>query len=321
VKNLQIADLALDGCALSAPMAGVSNGPFRLIARKMGAAAVYSEMVSANGFVKASGEARNYFFHLISVRPDERPVAVQIFGNRSEEMAQAAEQIAALDADIIDINMGCPVHKVLRRGEGVALMKDLKLAAKVIHEVRKSTGRTPFTVKMRSGLDRNSINAPELCRIAQDQGADAVIVHARTAEQGFSGKADWGLIKTCVQSVKIPVIGNGDIKTGDDAERMVKETGCAGVMVGRGCLGNPWVFQQIKNPGTPAPEMAERKRVIFWHYEMLTKTLGDHDATINMRKHLVWYSKGLPNGIELRRGLAKIKTRENVMEAVEKFFQ
>jgi len=319
-KNLQIAGLELDGYALSAPMAGVSNSPFRRIARKMGASAVYSEMVSASGLLRASGAARSYYFHMLSAHPEERPLAVQIFGSRSLDMAQAAEQVAALDADIIDLNMGCPVHKVLRRGEGVALMKDLKLAGAIIRETRKAVN-LPLTVKMRSGFDARSINAPEICKIAEAEGADAVIVHARTGEQGFSGKADWSMIKTCVQSVKIPVIGNGDIKNSADAERMLDQTGCAGVMIGRGALGNPWIFQQIKNPQAPLPDMAERRKIIFRHFDMLIKMLGDEEATIHMRKHLVWYTKGLENGIELRRGLAKIKTRENVIEAVEKFFK
>jgi tRNA-dihydrouridine synthase B len=320
-KNLQIANLALDGYALSAPMAGVSNAAFRRIVRKMGAAAVYSEMVSANGLLRSSGEARAYYFRLLSAHPEERPIAIQLFGSRSLDIAQAAEQVAALDADLIDLNMGCPVHKVLRRGEGVALMKDLKLAGEIIRETKKSVANIPLTVKMRSGFDAKSINAPELCQIAEAGGADAVIVHARTGEQGFTGKADWNVIKSCVQSVKIPVIGNGDIKTRDDAERMLARTGCAGVMIGRGALGNPWVFQQIKNPQAALPDMPERRRMIFLHFDMLIKMLGDEEATIHMRKHLVWYTKGLENGIELRRGLAKIKTKANVIEAVEKFFQ
>jgi tRNA-dihydrouridine synthase B len=203
----------------------------------------------------------------------------------------------------------------------VALMKDLKLAGEIIRETKKSVGNIPLTVKMRSGFDAKSINAPELCKIAEAGGADAVIVHARTGEQGFTGKADWNVIKSCVQSVKIPVIGNGDIKTRDDAERMLARTGCAGVMIGRGALGNPWVFQQIKNPQAALPDMPERRRIIFLHFDMLIKMLGDEEATIHMRKHLVWYTKGLENGIELRRGLAKIKTKANVIEAVEKFFQ
>jgi len=320
-KNLQIAGLELDGYALSAPMAGVSNSPFRRLARKMGAAAAYSEMVSASGLIRASGAARSYYFQLLSAHPEERPLAVQLFGNRSDDFAQASEQVAELDADIIDINMGCPVHKVLRRGEGVALMKNLKLAAAIISEVKKAVSRVPLTVKMRSGFDHKSINATELCKIAEASGADAVIVHARTGEQGFSGKADWSVIKACVESVKIPVIGNGDIKIAADVDRMMEETGCAGVMIGRGALGNPWIFQQIKNPQAAPPDMAERKKIIFEHFDMLIKMLGDGEATIHMRKHLVWYTKGLENGIELRRGLAKIKTRAHVIEAVEKFFK
>jgi tRNA-dihydrouridine synthase B len=319
-KNLQIAGLELDGFALSAPMAGVSNSPTRRVFKKMGASAVYSEMVSASGLNRASGEARSFYLHLLGAHPGERPFAVQIFGSSSSEMAQAAEQVAELDADIMDINMGCPVHKVNRRGEGVALMKDLKCAGEIIGSVKKVIGRIPLTIKMRSGFDANSINAPELCKIAEAEGADAVIVHGRTGEQGFSGKADWSIIKSCVEAVKIPVVGNGDIRTAADAGRMVAETGCAGVMIGRAALGNPWIFAQIKNPETPFPDMAERRKIIFWHFDMLIKMLGDAEAKVQMRKYLVWYTKGLANGIELRRGLAKIKTRQNVIEAVEGFF-
>lgn len=318
--RLKIRHIELDGCALLAPMAGITDSPVRRAAKKMGAALVCTEMVSAAGLLAAKGEARHYFFHLLSAHPEERPLAVQLFGADPKLMARAAGLVAAIDADLIDLNMGCPVPKVVRRGEGAALMKDPARVKAMVAEVRKAVGNVPLTVKMRSGFSPDKINAPEISRISEGEGADAVIIHARTAVQGFAGKADWSVIKACRQAVKIPVIGNGDVKTRADAERMFEETGCQGVMIGRAALGNPWLFRQLKNPDAPSPNTAERMQVLLDMFELAAEIYDDFDATAFMRRQLVWFSKGVPRGIELRRNLAKIKTKKQAWEAARKLF-
>jgi nifR3 family TIM-barrel protein len=317
---MKIGNLAIDGFTMLAPMAGVTDSPTRRTAKKMGASVVFTEMVSATGLTTAHGEARAFYFHLLSAHPEERPLAVQIFGSDINILCRAAYLLAQTDADIININMGCPVPKVIRRGEGVALMKDPDKLKTLVAELRKAAPGVPLTFKMRSGFSKDKINAPELCRIAEGEGADALIIHPRTREQGFSGKADWAVIKACVESVKIPVIGNGDIKKPEDAERMLKATGCAGVMIGRAALGNPWLFQRINDPAINPPTMAERKQMILWHFDQFEMLYDNYEAGAAMRKQLVWYSKGIAGGIELRRNLSKIKTKGQAREAVEKFF-
>jgi len=316
----KIKNLELDGYALLAPMAGITRSPVRRAAKKMGAALVFTEMVSAAGLLSAKGEARNYYFQLLSAHPSERPLAVQLFGADPKIMARAASLAAAIDADLIDLNLGCPVPKLVRRGEGAALMKDPARVKAMVAEVRKAIGNLPLTVKMRSGVSPDKLNAPEISRIAEGEGADAVIIHARTADQGFAGKADWAIIKACCEAVKIPVIGNGDVKTRADAERMREETACQGVMIGRAALGNPWIFRQIKNPEAHPPAMRERRQIIFTMFELAAKLYDEFDAAAFMRRQLVWFSKGLPRSLELRRELAKIKTRQQAMQAAERFF-
>jgi len=319
--NLKIGNLELNGCAFLAPMAGVSNSPMRRTASRMGAAAVSTEMTSAEGLLKAKGEARNHFFQLLAAHPEERPLSVQLFGSDPAVMARAAGLAAETNADIVDINMGCPVKKVVRRGEGAALMKDPARVKIMVREMKKAIGKAPLTVKMRSGFSANEVNAVEICRIAEGEGADAVIVHPRTREQGFTGKANWQVIRLCVQAVKIPVIGNGDIKNHLDAARMLTETGCRGVMIGRAALGNPWIFRQFKSPNSAPPSPDERRQMILWHLELLENLLGGSEAVIAMRKHLIWYSKGMDSAIEFRRGLVRIKTREQLLATVNEFFE
>lgn len=320
-KSLRIGSLELDGYAFLAPMAGISSSPFRRICRRLGASLVWTEMISAEGLLRAKGEAGAIFFKMLCAHPEERPLAVQLYSGSPKEMALASSLVAELDAELVDINMGCPVKKVVKKGAGVALMRDLDRAKLMIKEVRRAIGEVPLTVKMRSGFSVKEINAPELCQIAEGEGADAVIVHARTRDQGFSGKAAWSIIRECASAVKIPVIGNGDIKSREDVERMRSETGCAFVMIGRGALGNPWLFQGIKYPNQLLPSSAERKEIILWHFNMLLSLLGERKAVAEMRKHLAWYTKGMAYGIEVRRALSRIKETKEVEAIINQFFR
>ena len=319
-RKLKIGSLELEGYAVLAPMAGITNSPMRRIARALGASAVWSEMISADGLVRAGGEAQVRLFRSLYAHPSERPFAVQLFGSEPEIMARAGEMVAGTEADIVDINMGCPVRKVVSRGAGAGLMKDLARAGKVIEAVKKAIGKTPLTVKMRSGIDEKNINADELCFIAQESGADAVIIHPRTQKQGFKGKADWSIIRACVEKVKIPVIGNGDIKSWEDARQMLKETGCSGVMIARGALGNPWIFKEIKEQRAYYPSLEERREVILKHFFFMEELLGEKKAVVEMRKHIIWYTKGMPGALRLRQRLSEVKSRERLLELVEEFF-
>ncbi len=320
-KHLQIGPLALDGCAVLAPMAGVTNSPLRRIAKRKGAALVFTEMISADGLLRGQGKARIHFFKLLYVHPEERPVAFQIFGADPEPMARAAAMLAELDADLIDLNMGCPVKKVTKKGAGVALMKDPERAGKMIRAVRKVIGKVPLTVKMRTGLTDHDNQALELCRIAEAEGADGVIIHGRSKEQLFSGPPDYAAIRECVAAVKIPVLGNGGIKSASDAEKMIAETGCAGVMIARGALGNPWLFARLRDPDAALPSVAERAQTVLLHLDLSVKHFGEEKAVVEMRKHLGWYAKGLTAAVELRKSLNKMVRRNQAAELIEKYFK
>jgi len=320
-KNLHLGSLTLDGQALFAPMAGITNSPLRRIARQAGAAMVFTEMISADGLLRGPGKARLFFFKLLQVHPEERPVGFQLFGADPEAMARAASMLAELDADLIDLNMGCPVKKVIKKGAGVALMKDLERAGKIIRAVKKVIGKVPLTVKMRTGIMDHDNRALELCRIAEAEGADGVIIHGRSKEQLFSGPPDYAAIRECGNAVKIPVLGNGGIKSPSDAEKMIAQTGCAGVMIARGALGNPWLFAQIKNPEAAPPSIAERAQTAMLHLDLSVKHFGEGKAVVEMRKHLGWYAKGLTGAVELRKSLNKMVTREQAAELIEKYFK
>lgn len=319
-QRLKIGHLELEGYAVSAPMAGISNSPFRRLVRQKGAVMVWTEMISADGLIRENGKSQVYFSKLLYVHPEERPVAFQIFGSEPEQMAKSAGRLAELDADVIDINMGCPVKKVVKKGAGVALMRDLPRATQIIRAVRKAIGKVPLTVKLRAGLKKNDGLAVELSRIAEAEGVDAIIIHARSKEQLFSGPPDYSVLRQCVNAVKIPVIGNGGIRSWEDAQKMFQETGVAGVMIARGALGNPWLFAQIRNPFSIPPSLEERGRTALYHFELLAEHLGERKAVLEMRKHLGWYSKGLSQAVEFRKSLNKMNTKEQIIELVKRFF-
>jgi len=300
--SLKIGDLTLSGNIFLAPMAGVTDLPFRLLCKERGASLVYTEMISA----KAMHYNDKKTLELARTHPDEMPIGVQIFGHEPEIMAEAAAYFSNRpDIALIDINMGCPAPKIVRNGEGSALMCKPDLVRRIVREVVKAS-RKPVTVKMRRGWDEASANAAEIAAICEEEGAAAVAVHGRTRAQQYSGTVDLDCIRKVKQAVSIPVIGNGDVRSPEDAVRMFDETGCDAVMVGRGALGNPWIFEHIQaylKNGTYEKTVSYRERLhtILRHYDLMEKYKGERTAMLEMRKHVAWYLHGLP-------GSAKVKT-------------
>ncbi|MGH7392932.1 MAG: tRNA dihydrouridine synthase DusB [Candidatus Rokuibacteriota bacterium] len=272
-----------------APMAGVTNAPFRLVCRECGAGPLTSEEIDARALVLGNRKTAAMARYL----PAERPLAFQLLGGDPDVLAEAARQLAAAGADAIDLNMGCPVPKIVAKGHGAALMRDPLRAAVVFRTVRKAVA-VPFTIKIRGGWDDRTVNAVEIARIAEAEGVEAITVHPRTRSQQYTGLAPRDVIAAVVAAVAVPVIGNGDVKSRDDAAAMVTATGCAAVMIGRGALGAPWIFL----PAEPA--RAERARIIRRHCELIEAHLPEPVAFTQVRKHLAWYSAGLPYGARLR---------------------
>jgi tRNA-dihydrouridine synthase B len=289
---MNIGSCALINPFLLAPLAGYTDLPFRLLCREMGASLCCSEMISCHGL--AYGQQRT--LELLSSLPRERPVAFQLFGADPVIMGEAAARLNDFPADIIDINMGCPVRKVVKKGAGAALMKDMRLAEAIITSVCRNTCR-PVTVKFRSGWNHDSIIAAQFGRMAQDAGASAITVHARTWSQGFGGRADWSVIAEVKRAVTIPVVGNGAILTHQDGRRMMRETGCDGVMIGRGALGNPWVFTEKGRPDT----LEGRYPVMRRHLELAAAHLPPCQLLVRMKNHLARYLVNLPGATSFRK--------------------
>ncbi len=321
VPNLTIGTLQLDGVAVLAPLAGVGNLPFRLLCRRQGAALVFSEMLSCHGLIRKQPNT----WRMLASDPEERPVAFQLFGADPDAMAEASLRLAEAGADLVDLNFGCPVPKVVRHNGGAALLKTPELLQAIVAACARRCPR-PVTVKIRAGWDEDRINAAEIARRAQDAGAAAVTVHARTRAQRFGGEAQWDVIAAVTRAVGLPVIGNGDVVTGADAARMLAETGCQAVMVGRGALGRPWVFAHIRHyldTGVELPEPGRRERagLIREHFAGLRALKGERTARLEMRKHSAWYLKGLAGAAEARRRINACETETaflGILQALER---
>jgi tRNA-dihydrouridine synthase B len=292
-----------------------------MICRELGAGLLFSEMVSAEALIREHKRTRG----MLHTHPAERPVAFQIFGSKPASMAEAAAIVSQGNIDFIDINMGCPVPKILKSGAGSALLRDIGLAREIMDAVVGSS-RVPVTVKIRLGWDANSIVAVQLAQAAEAAGISAVTVHARTKAQGFSGRADWSMIRAVKEAVSVSVIGNGDVRSGRDARRMIDETGCDGVMIGRAVQGNPWLFREAKQyietgllPPEPTP--AEREIVMLRHLKDMAALAGEDIGVREMRKHLCWYTKGLPGGAEFRERINRMSRVGDVERGVCDYFR
>lgn len=297
---LTIGGVTLKNNLILAPMAGVTDLPFRLLCSEQGAGMTGMEMVSAKAILYGNKNTEG----LLAIHPQEGPVSLQLFGSDPKIISEMAARIEERPFAVLDLNMGCPVPKIVNNGEGSALMREPKLAGEIIAATVKAV-KKPVTVKIRKGFDEAHVNAVEIAKIAEDAGAAAIAVHGRTREQFYSGRADWEIIAKVKEAVSIPVIGNGDVTDGESARRMLSETGCDGVMIGRGARGNPWLFGEIAaflEDGRilPAPSMEEKKKMILRHAALQLEIKGDYTGVREMRKHLSWYTAGMPNSARLR---------------------
>lgn len=318
--EMNIGRLRLKNAICLAPMAGITDLPFRTIVREFGCGLAFTEMVSANGLVRGMGKTCRYLDSSLA----DRPLGVQLFGSDPETLAEAVRMTVERGADLVDMNMGCPVKKVIKTGSGAALMRDPQRVAVILQAMRKATD-LPLTLKIRAGWRHHEVNALTIGRIAEECGMDAVILHPRTVDQGFGGEADWGLIAALKAQLRIPVIGSGDVRRPEDATRMFRETGCDGVMVGRGVLGNPWlarnILHHLSGEVVSVPSLADRMEIIRRHLKMAVEYYGEKVGTRDFRKHLLWYTKGLRGGAQFRQAAGRITDRASAWQVLQDYFQ
>ena len=310
MKHLKIGNVELENRYILGPMAGVTDLPFRLLCKEQGAGLLCMEMVSAKAIYYNNRNTES----LLEIHPDETPVSLQLFGSDPKIMSEMAKRIEERPFAILDVNMGCPVPKVVRNGEGSALMKEPKLVYEIVSALVKAIDK-PVTVKIRKGFDDDHVNAVEIAKIVEEAGAAAVAVHGRTREQYYSGKADWDIIRQVKEAVSIPVIGNGDVTSPQKADELVRQTGCDGIMIARGAEGNPWIFSEMihwEETGElpPRPDKDEIREMMLKHARLQLKYKGEFCGIREMRKHVAWYTKGL-------KGAARLREKVNAVESLE----
>lgn len=318
---MKIGSLELKNKVFLSPMAGVTDLPFRLICKEQGCGLLYTEMINGKALCYDDENTKK----MLKIEEEEHPVAVQIFGSEPEFMGRAAEIMNDYSNEILDINMGCPAPKVVKNGDGSALMKNPKLAEKVLKAVVKNS-KKPVTLKIRKGWDDSSVNAVEIAKIAEACGISALAIHGRTREQFYTGKADWNIIAEIKKSLNIPVIGNGDVFTIEDSINMLDKTGCDAIMIGRGAQGNPWIFKRINhymNTGEilPEPTLNEKISTAIKHLKLAVEEHGEYVAVREMRKHIAWYLKGLRNSARLRDEINKIEDYQEVVSKLEYYME
>ena len=319
METLKIGNVVLDNPLVLAPMAGVTDLPFRLLCKEQGAGLLCMEMVSAKAIYYRNKNTEQ----LMEIDERERPVSLQLFGSEPDLLAEIAAQIEDRPFDILDFNMGCPVPKVVNNGEGSALMKNPKLVEEILTKMVKAT-KKPVTVKFRKGFDDDNINGVEIAKIAESCGVAAVAVHGRTRQQYYSGKADWDIIRQVKEAVKIPVIGNGDLLCAEDVVRMKEQTGCDGFMIGRGCQGNPWIFKQILHKletgeDLSKPTIQEVAQMVLAHAKKQIEVKGDYTGIREIRKHAAWYTAGYKNSSKLRGRINEVETLEQLESLFREF--
>ncbi|MDO4805105.1 MAG: tRNA dihydrouridine synthase DusB [Lachnospiraceae bacterium] len=316
-NTIMIGDVPIAGRYVLGPMAGVTDQPFRILCMEQGASLVSMEMVSANAVTHGNKKTLS----LIHIGAKEHPISMQLFGPDADTCARAAERLHQMPFDILDFNMGCPMPKIVNNNEGSALMRDIPRAQAIIRALKNATDR-PVTVKIRKGFCDEEVNAVEAALALEDAGADAIAVHGRTREQYYAGKADWDIIRRVKEAVKIPVIGNGDVFRPEDAEAMMRETGCDLVMIARGARGNPWIFRDClyyeRTGGhLPKPSIPEAKELMMRHARMQLAEKGDHLGILQMRKHIAWYTAGYRNSAALRSRINSVKTFDELSSVLE----